>query len=57
MHETWTRRGLLQGTVTVGATALVTAPRIARAVEEPQRTIIIMSLDPRPADSTSYRRW
>jgi phosphonoacetate hydrolase len=42
MRETWTRRGLLQATLTVGATTLMAAPRIARAAEEPQRTIIIM---------------
>jgi phosphonoacetate hydrolase len=42
MRNTWTRRGLLQATLTVGATALVAAPRVARAVEEPQRTVIIM---------------
>jgi phosphonoacetate hydrolase len=42
MRKTFTRRGLMQASLTVGATALVAAPRIARAVEEPQRTIIIM---------------
>jgi phosphonoacetate hydrolase len=41
MGETWTRRSLLQATVTAGAATLV-APRVARAAEEPQRTIIIM---------------
>jgi phosphonoacetate hydrolase len=42
MRKTFTRRGLMQASLTVGATALVAAPRIARAAEEPQRTIIIM---------------
>ncbi len=42
MRKTWTRRGLMQASLTIGATALVAAPRVARAVEEPQRTIIIM---------------
>jgi phosphonoacetate hydrolase len=41
MGETWTRRSLLQATLTAGAATLV-APRVARAAEEPQRTIIIM---------------
>jgi phosphonoacetate hydrolase len=38
----WTRRGLLQATVTVGATTLLAAPRIARAAEGPQRTVLVM---------------
>ena len=42
MRKTWTRRGLMQASLTIGASTLVAAPRIARAVEEPQRTIIIM---------------
>jgi phosphonoacetate hydrolase len=42
MRKTWTRRGLMQASLTVGATALVAAPRIARPVDAPQRTIIIM---------------
>jgi hypothetical protein len=42
MRKTWTRRGLMQASLTVGTTALVAAPRIARPAEAPQRTIIIM---------------
>jgi phosphonoacetate hydrolase len=42
MRRTFTRRGLMQASLTVGATALVAAPRIARAADAPQRTIIIM---------------
>jgi phosphonoacetate hydrolase len=42
MRRTITRRGLMQASLTVGATTLMAAPRIARAVEEPHRTIIIM---------------
>jgi phosphonoacetate hydrolase len=42
MRKTWTRRGLMQASLTIGASTLVTAPRIARAVDEPQRAIIIM---------------
>jgi phosphonoacetate hydrolase len=42
MRKTWTRRGLMQASLTIGASTLVAAPRVARAVEEPQRTIIIM---------------
>jgi phosphonoacetate hydrolase len=42
MRKSWTRRDLLQGTLSIGASTLVAAPRIARAVEAPQRTIIIM---------------
>jgi phosphonoacetate hydrolase len=42
MLNNLTRRDLLQGTLAIGATALVTAPRVARAVDAPRRTIIIM---------------
>jgi phosphonoacetate hydrolase len=42
MRKTFTRRGLMQAALSVSATALVAAPRLARAVEAPQRTIIIM---------------
>jgi phosphonoacetate hydrolase len=42
MRRTFTRRGLMQASLTVGATALVAAPQIARAADAPQRTIIIM---------------
>ena len=42
MRKNWTRRDLLQTTLTIGGTTLVAAPRVARAVEPPQRTVIIM---------------
>jgi phosphonoacetate hydrolase len=42
MRKTWTRRDLLQGTLSIGATTLVAAPWVARAVDAPQRTIIMM---------------
>src|ERR1700757_1933412 len=42
MTRNWTRRGLFQLTLG-GAIGLVSAPRIARPVEAPQRTIIVMS--------------
>jgi phosphonoacetate hydrolase len=42
MRKTWTRRDLLQATLTIGATTLVAAPRVVRAAETPQRTVIIM---------------
>jgi phosphonoacetate hydrolase len=42
MRKTFTRRVLMQASLTIGASTLVAAPRIARAVDEPQRTIIIM---------------
>jgi phosphonoacetate hydrolase len=41
MRKTWTRRGLMQASLTIGASTLVAAPRVARA-DEPQRAIIIM---------------
>lgn len=42
MSKDRTRRSLLQATLAVGATTLLAAPRVARAVELPQRTIIVM---------------
>ena len=42
MSKDRTRRSLLQATLAVGATTLVAAPRVARAAEAPQRTIIVM---------------
>jgi phosphonoacetate hydrolase len=42
MSNAWTRRDLLQGTLAIGASTLVAAPRVARAVDGPRRTIIIM---------------
>jgi phosphonoacetate hydrolase len=41
MWKNWTRRGLLQR-LSVGATALVAAPRVARPNAAPQRIIIVM---------------
>jgi phosphonoacetate hydrolase len=38
----WTRRGLLRATLSAGAVTLVAAPRVARAAESAQRTIIVM---------------
>ncbi len=42
MRKDWTRRWLLKATLSIGATTLATAPRVARATERPQRTIIVM---------------
>ena len=42
MGKDWTRRRLLKATLSIGATTLVAAPRVARAAERPQRTIIVM---------------
>jgi phosphonoacetate hydrolase len=42
MSQDWARRSVLQATLAVGATTLLAAPRVARAVESPQRTIIVM---------------
>jgi phosphonoacetate hydrolase len=42
MTQDWARRSVLQATLAVGATTLLAAPRVARAVESPQRTIIVM---------------
>src|SRR3984957_16675378 len=42
MSQDWARRSVLQATLAVGATSLLAAPRVARAVESPQRTIIVM---------------
>lgn len=42
MRKDWTRRRLLNATLSIGATTLVAAPRVARAAERPQRTIIVM---------------
>jgi hypothetical protein len=42
MHKNWTRRRLLKAALSIGATTLATAPRVARATERPQRTIIVM---------------
>jgi phosphonoacetate hydrolase len=42
MSQDWARRSVLQATLAVGATTLLAAPRAARAVESPQRTIIVM---------------
>lgn len=35
MRRTWARRGLMKVSLTVGAAALVAAPRIIHAVEQP----------------------
>jgi phosphonoacetate hydrolase len=42
MSQDWARRSVLQATLAVGATTLLAAPRVARAVESPQRTIVVM---------------
>jgi phosphonoacetate hydrolase len=42
MSQDWARRSVLQATLAVGATTLLAAPRVARAVESPQRSIIVM---------------
>jgi phosphonoacetate hydrolase len=42
MSQDWARRSVLQATLAVGATSLLAAPRVARAVESPQRTIVVM---------------
>jgi phosphonoacetate hydrolase len=42
MPKDWTRRRLLQVTLATGATTLLAAPHIARAVDSPQRAIIVM---------------
>jgi phosphonoacetate hydrolase len=42
MSQDWARRSVLQATLAVGATSLLAAPRVARAVGSPQRTIIVM---------------
>jgi phosphonoacetate hydrolase len=42
MRNDRTRRDLLQATLAIGAATLVAAPRVARAVEAPQRTVIVM---------------
>jgi hypothetical protein len=41
MRRNWTRRRVLQATLLAGAT-LVAAPRLSRAKEVPQRTIVVM---------------
>jgi phosphonoacetate hydrolase len=42
MRKDLTRRRLLQATLASGATTLVAAPYVARAVDSPQRSIIVM---------------
>jgi phosphonoacetate hydrolase len=42
MPKERTRRSFLQATLAAGAAKLLAAPRIARAVESPQRSIIVM---------------
>ncbi len=42
MSQDWARRSVLQATLAVGAASLLAAPRVARAVELPQRIIIVM---------------
>src|SRR6202521_3066360 len=42
MCKDCTRRQLLKATLSIGATTLATAPRVARATARPQRTIIVM---------------
>jgi phosphonoacetate hydrolase len=42
MPKCWTRRSVLQATLPVGATTLLSAAGVARAAESPQRTIIVM---------------
>lgn len=42
MREDWTRRRLLQATIASGATTLLARPHVARAVDSPQRAIIVM---------------
>jgi phosphonoacetate hydrolase len=42
MPKDWTRRRLLQATLATGATTLLAAPHIARAVDSPQRAIVVM---------------
>jgi phosphonoacetate hydrolase len=42
MSQDWARRSVLQATLAVGATTLLAAPRVARAVESPQRIIVVM---------------
>ena len=42
MRGNWTRRRVLRATLAAGASTLVAAPRLSRAAEGPQRTIIVM---------------
>ena len=42
MVDDWTRRALLQATLSIGAAAPLAAPRVARATASPQRNIIVM---------------
>ena len=42
MCEDWTRRKLVNAALSLGATTLATAPRVARAAARPQRAIIVM---------------
>jgi phosphonoacetate hydrolase len=44
MRQNWTRRRALRATATLvaGASALVSAPRLSRGAEAPQRTIVVM---------------